>query len=176
MSVKRRTSYPVILEQIEPKHTNTPPEAPQTKSSGKRGRPQGRKNRNRRDVVLPPYLQFVQETINGLLQLIVDHVKVMYFVYDGAFGHNDALQMVKQLGLHLISKLRYDSALYFPYHGPYAGRGQRKKYGKKLDYRHLPDTALKASSVEEDMDKTPCGRTWGMSVGLQGPDRCAVEA
>jgi len=60
--------------------------------------------------------------------------------------------MVKQLGLHLISKLRYDSALYFPYDGPYAGRGQRKKYGKKLDYRHLPATALKASSVEEDIE------------------------
>src|SRR5437870_12499030 len=142
MSVKRRTSYPVILEQIEPKHTNNPPEAPQKKSSGKRGRPQGRKNRNRRDVVLTPYLRFVQATINSLLQLIVDHVKVMYFAYDGAFGHNDALQMVKQLGLHLIAKLRYDSALYFPYHLPYAGRGQSKTYGKKLVYRHLPDTAF----------------------------------
>jgi len=27
-----------------------------------------------------------------------DDLKVMYFVFDGAFGHNDALQMVKQLG------------------------------------------------------------------------------
>ena len=152
ISVKRRTSYPVIMEQIEPKHTDNPPEAPQKQSAGKRGRPKGRKNRNRRDVVLPPYLRFVQETINGLLKLIVEHVKVRYFVYDGAFGHNNALQMVKQLDLHLISKLRYDSALYFPYHGPYAGRGQRKKYGKKLDYGHLPDTAFKASSVEENIE------------------------
>jgi putative transposase len=152
ISVKRRTSYPVIMEQIEPKHTDNPPEAPQQKSSGKRGRPKGRKNRNRCDVVLTPYLRFVQETINGLLKLIAEHVKVRYFVYDGAFGHNDALQMVKQLGLHLISKLRYDSALYFPYHGPYVGRGQRKKYGKKLDYRHLPDTAFKAASLEDDIE------------------------
>ena len=152
ISVKRRTSYPVIMEQIEPKHTDQPPEAPQKPSAGKRGRPQGRKNRNRRDVVLTPYLRFVQETINSLLKLIVEHVKVRYFVYDGAFGHNDALQMVKQLDLHLISKLRYDSALYFPYQGPYAGRGQRKKYGSKLDYCHLPATAFKASSVEEDIE------------------------
>jgi putative transposase len=152
ISVKRRTSYPVIMEQIEAKHTEKPRETPQKTSSGKRGRPPGRKNRNRRDVVLTPYLRFVQETIRGLLQLIVDHVKVRYFVYDGAFGHNDALQMVKQLGLHLISKLRYDSALYFPYDGPYAGHGKRKKYGKKLDYLHLPDTALQASSVDEDIE------------------------
>src|SRR5437773_6068919 len=75
ISVKRRTSYPVIMEQIEPKHTDNPPEAPQKQSAGKRGRPKGRKNRNRRDVVLPPYLRFVQETINGLLKLIVEHVK-----------------------------------------------------------------------------------------------------
>ena len=108
MSVKRRTSYPVIMEQIEPKHTANPPEAPQKPSAGKRGRPQGRKNRHRRDVVLTPYLRFVQETINSLLKLIVEHVKVRYLVYDGAFGHNDALQMVKQLDLHLISKRAHD--------------------------------------------------------------------
>lgn len=152
ISVKRRTSYPVMLEQIEPKHTDNPPEAPQPPSSGKRGRPQGRKNRNRCDIVLTPYLRFVQETINSLLQLIVDHVKVRYFVYDGAFGHNDALQMVTQLGLHLISKLRYDSALYFPYDGPYAGRGKRKKYGNKLDYRHMPEASLQESSVAEGIE------------------------
>ena len=60
--------------------------------------------------------------------------------------------MVKQLDVHLISKLRDDSALYFPYQGPYAGRGQRKKYGSKLDSCHLPATAFKASSVEEDIE------------------------
>ena len=102
--------------------------------------------------MLTPYLRFVLETINSLLKLIIEHVKVRYFVYDGAFGHNDALQMVKQLDLHLISKLRDDSALYFPYQGPYAGRGQRKKYGSKLDSCHLPATAFKASSVEEDIE------------------------
>jgi putative transposase len=52
----------------------------------------------------------------------------------------------------LISKLRDDSALYFPYQGPSAGRGQRKKYGSKLDYCHLPATAFKASFVEEDIE------------------------
>jgi DDE superfamily endonuclease len=152
ISVKRRTSYPVIMEQIEPQHTDNPPESLPKQSSGTRGRPKGRKNRDRRDIVLTPYLRFVQETINSLLQLIVDHVKVRYFVYDGAFGHNDALQMVKQLGLHLLSKLRYDSALYFPYDGPYAGRGKRKKYGKKLDYRQIPEAYLQESSVEEAIE------------------------
>ena len=96
---------------------------------------------------MSPYLRFVQETIKRLLQLIGDHVKVMYFVFDGAFGHNDALQMVRKLGLQMISKLRHDAALYVPYEGPYAGRGQRKKYGQKLDYRHISAAYLQESCI-----------------------------
>ena len=50
--------------------------------------------------------------------------------------------------LHLISKLRYDAALFFPSTGPYAGRGPRRKYGPKVDYDHLPGHALKETTVE----------------------------
>jgi len=152
ISVKRRTSYPVMMEPLEKQHPNTPQEVSPKTSPGKRGRPKGSKNQHRRDVELSPYLRFVQETITRVLQLISAHLQVMYFVFDGAFGHNDALQMVRQLGLHLISKLRYDAALSFPYDGPYAGRGKRKKYGKKLDYRRIPEAYLKASSVEKDIE------------------------
>jgi DDE superfamily endonuclease len=60
-------------------------------------------------------------------------IRVVYFIFDGELGHNDAMQMVSQVGLHLVSKLRYNSALYFLYAGPYAGRGPRRKYGKKRD-------------------------------------------
>jgi DDE superfamily endonuclease len=149
ISVTRRTSYPVIMEQLEKQPTAPPQEVSETKSHGKRGRPRGSKNQQRRDVTVSPYLRFVQETIKRLLGVIGAHLQVMYFVFDGAFGHNDALQMVRQLGLHLISKLRYDAALYFPYDGPYSGRGKRKKYGKKLDYQHMPEAYLKESSVEK---------------------------
>src|SRR2546425_282046 len=106
ISVKRRISYPVMMEQIDKAPTNNPPDVSKKQSPGKRGRPQGSKNRNRRAVALSPALRFVQETITRFLQLIGEHVKVIYFVYDGAFGNNDALQMVKQTGLHLISKLQ----------------------------------------------------------------------
>ena len=54
MSVTRRTASPVLMEQMEPKHTDHPPEAPQQQASGKRGRPKGGKTRQRRDVVLTP--------------------------------------------------------------------------------------------------------------------------
>ena len=152
ISVKRRTSYPVMLEQLDRQHTNTPQEVSKHKSHGKRGRPKGSKNQHRRDVTLSPYLRFVQETIKHLLQLIGAHLQVLYFVFDGAFGHNDALQMVRQLGLHLISKLRYDAALYFPYDGLYSGYGKRKKYGQKLDYRNIPEAYLKESSIDKAIE------------------------
>ena len=79
-------------------------------------------------------------------------MKLDYFVFDGAFGNNDAVQMVRQLGLHLISKLRHDSALDVPYVGPYAGRGPRKKYGDKLNYRDIPQTYLKSASTNKDIE------------------------
>jgi putative transposase len=151
ISVKRRTSSPVMMEQMDKAPTNNPLDVSKKKSPGKRGRPQGSKNRSRRAVELSPALRFVQETITRFLQVIGEHVKVIYLVYDGAFGNNDALQMVKQTGWHVIAKLRHDSALYFPYDGPYAGRGKRRKYGKKLNYQHLPAAYLQSSSLEDGM-------------------------
>jgi DDE superfamily endonuclease len=70
MSVKRRVSYPVRMEPIEKAHTAKPQEISkkQSGSGRKRGRPQGSKHQNRRDVDLRPYLRVVQETLKRLLQ------------------------------------------------------------------------------------------------------------
>lgn len=152
ISVNRRVSYPVVMEQLESAHTASPPPNSQKKSTskGKRGRRKGSKNRNRRDVDLSPYLQFAQDHLKHLLDLIGPHIKLEHFVFDGAFGNNDAVQMVRQVGLHLISKLRHDSALYLPYNGPYSGRGPRKKYGDKLNYQDISDEYLKESSTDKE--------------------------
>src|SRR2546427_1735494 len=56
--------------------------------------------------------------------------------------------MAPQHHLHLISKLRYDAALDFPYTGPYAGRGPHRKYGRKVDDDNRPTQYLKATTVE----------------------------
>jgi putative transposase len=152
LSVKRRTSYPVLTEQVE-KVCEAAAQAQSTKKSrGQRGRPQGSKNRNRREVALSPSLRFIQEHIQSLLKQIGDAFKVVYFIFDGELGHNDAMQMVRQVGLHLVSKLRHNSALYFPYAGPYAGRGPYRKYGKKLDYRNVPSAYLQATSIDEGIE------------------------
>jgi hypothetical protein len=151
LSVQRRTSYPVLTEQVEKPAEALVQESPKTKASGRRGRPQGSKNRNRRAVALSPSLRCIQGHIKKLLAQIGDAFKVVYFLFDGELGHNDALQMVRQVGLHLISKLRYNSALYFPYDGPYCGRGPRRKYGQKVDYRHIPSTYLQSTSIEKEI-------------------------
>jgi putative transposase len=152
LSVKRRTSYPVVTEQVT-KAGEAAVQAPsRKKSKGQRGRPQGSKNRNRREVELRPSLRFIQEHLKRLLQQIGDAIKVVYFIFDGELGHNDAMQMVRQAGLQLVSKLRHNSALYFPYAGPYAGRGPRRKYGKKLDYKNIPAAYLQATSIDEEIE------------------------
>jgi hypothetical protein len=122
-----------VTEQVEKVCEAAAPAQPTQKSGGQRGRPKGSKNCNRREVELSPSLRFVQEHIKRLLKQMGDACKVVYFIFDGEFGHNDAMQMVRQVGLHLVSKLRYNSALYFPCAGPYAGREPQRKYGKKLD-------------------------------------------
>ena len=151
ISVKQRTSYPVMMEQTlkeaEEKPVKKAPRKKGKKSAKKRGRPQGSQNRNRREVELKPYLIRIQTMLTKLLALLGLSLKVSYCVMDGAFGNNYALQMVCQCSLHLISKLRADAALYFPYTGPQKKVGARKKYGPKLDYAHIPDQYLKETTV-----------------------------
>ena len=89
--------------------------------------------------------------IQKLLTLIISMVQITYLVMDGHFGNNNALQMTLQSGLHLISKLRYDSALYFRYDSPYAGCGAPKKYGDKINYGAIPEKYLQATMTEKEI-------------------------
>lgn len=118
------------------------------KAGGPRGRPKGSQNRQRREVALSPSRCFIPTHIKRLLEHIGDACKVVYFIFDGALGHHDAMHMVRQVGLHVISKLRYNAALYFPYTGPSAGRGPPRKDGQKLDYRNIPPEYLQATAIE----------------------------
>src|SRR5438445_13485429 len=93
----------------------------------------------------------IQEMLATLLQLIAKVLSVTYVVLDGHFGHNQALQMARQCNLHLISKLRCDAALYFPYTGPYAGRGPRRRYGHKVAYDNLPGEYIISTNVEGEI-------------------------
>ena len=90
----------------------------------------------------------IKALIEALLQLIARVLPLTYLVLDGHCGTHTALHLARQCHLHLLSKLRCDAALYVPYDGPYAGHGPRRKYGRKVDSRHLPDQSLKETIVE----------------------------
>ena len=86
MSVKRRTASPAMREHHATEPTKAPAEVGKQKSTGKRGRPQGRKNQHRREVTLRPSRWCVQETSRRLVQCIGDCVTGKALVFDGALG------------------------------------------------------------------------------------------
>ena len=129
-------------EKTTEKEKKNPEEVPQ-RAHRKPGRPKGSKNKDKRNPDLSPYLRFIQTHLDRLTKRMSKTLPVTYLALDGAFGHNDALQMTRQCNMHLISKLKCNSALYFPYQGPYQGRGQRRIYGDKLNYDAIPEAYLK---------------------------------
>jgi len=148
VDVSERQSYPLQVKQVVRSETEkAEAKARKKKNQAKKdpqqhkkklGRPQGSKNRDKTQVELTPELKRIQNMVKKQLAMLKNRVTVRYLALDGHFGNNNALQMVRQCGLHLISKLRCDSALYFIYDGQQKRKGPRKRYGQKIDYRNIP--------------------------------------
>ncbi len=161
LDVSRGKSWPILVEQIQPKPKSEKESAPKKKKRKRgRGRPKGSKNKNQREVQLNEEMTQVQGMLLLLIKMLEGLLTPTHFVYDGAFGNNAAVQMSRQLGLELISKLRYDSSLYFEWNGVYSGRGRRPIYGEKVDYNHLPSVYLKSEETHQDI----CTRIYQMQV------------
>jgi putative transposase len=158
VSTRERSAFPLSVEQVIRTEAEKAARKAQTEAKQaptperKPGRPKGSKNRNKAEVSLTPELQHIQAMIQALLHLLTGWLSLTYLALDGHFGNHNALQMTRQCGLHLISKLRSDSALYFPYAGPQAKRGPHRKYGEKVDYRELPASALKQTTVKDGIE------------------------
>ena len=155
ISTKRRRSFPLAVEQV----VRSPKEqaASRAKAASPRakrtpGRPKGSSTKAKTSLELSPELTRIQTLLLALLTRIGGVLPLTYLLLDGHFGTAAALQMARACKLHLISKLRSDSALYLPYDGVYAGRGPRRIYGDKLDPRALPERYLCKSSVEKDIE------------------------
>jgi putative transposase len=156
VSVQARRSFPMRVEQVV--RSDAEQAASKAKAAAKKakspcarrrpGRPKGSKNTPKADVTFTPELWRITGWLDALLTLIAGVVSLTSLVLDGHFGNHNALQMARQSDLHLIAKLRCDAALSFPSTGPYAGRGPRRKYGRKVDYDHIPEPYLKETTVE----------------------------
>jgi len=157
ISIKERISYPMMTEQrvrSEAEKASAKSKAKKRKKKkkskrGKPGRPKGSKNKDKTKVKLTEELKQIKMMVQKQLEIMNDIISVKYLVLDGHFGNNNALQMTRQCGLHLISKLRNDSALYFSYDGVQNEKGAPRKYGDKIDYHNILAQYLKESTLED---------------------------
>ena len=168
VSTRQRRSYPICVEQMlrteEEKAANRAKKpAKKAKPAGpkrKPGRPKGSRNKNKAEVALNPELKRTQKMLQSLLNTIQGTIHLTYLVLDGHFGNQPAFHMVRQCQLHLISKLRYDAALHFPYSGPSPKRGPTPRLGKQVDVRSIPEAYLKETKVEDGFET----RTYQMQL------------
>jgi len=150
VSVDERKSYPLQVEQVvrseeekaaiaEKKRQKASKKGKKSKSNRKLGRPKGCKNKDKRQIEWNDELRRVKRMAAELLDYINPLCAIRYFVLDGHFGNNNVMQMVRHcLSLHIISKLRNDSALYFRYDGLQNSKGRKRVYGSKIDYQNIP--------------------------------------
>lgn len=156
INVRERTSSPILVEQrIRSEAEKAAAKSKKNvkkqkrKKPGKPGRPKGSKNKDKTQIEWNPELRMIDGMIRRVLSLINGLFPITYLVLDGHFGNNNALQMVLNTSLHLISKLRHDSALYFRYDGEQKKHGKDKVYGDKIDYDNIPAQHRKLTTVDK---------------------------
>lgn len=152
----RRQSFPILMRQMmrttEEKAASQAKKAKESGEKRKKGRPKGSRNKAKAEVTLNPELLRIQEMVKSLLETMQGVIRLSYLVMDGHFGNHPAVHMVRACGLHLISKLRYDAALYLPYSGPKPKRGPTPRLGEKVNVRQLPDTYLKETEIKDSFE------------------------
>lgn len=157
VNVREERSYPLQVTQVvknaeEKAASKAKAEAKQkTTEKRKPGRPKGSKNKDKREVELNPELLRIQAALKSLLATIGTWISLKYVALDGHFGNYPSAFMVRQVGLHLISKLRSDAAIYPAFEGEYNRPGPKPKYGDKLDVRKLDAKYLKETSTADNL-------------------------
>jgi len=151
IDVQERQSYPIQAVQMvkEPKHPKKKEKAkPPQIEKRPVGRPKGSKNKKKEPPILSLELLRIQPILQAFLAILKSIVTVRYIVLDGHFGNYPSAWMVLQTGLQLVSKFRFDAALYEPFTGKYRGHGPHPKYGDKVDVRKMKKRYLKADETE----------------------------
>ena len=96
------------------------------------------KDRRSYPMVMEQVVRGAPSSEKALLTRIGDLIPVRYLVLDGYFGHNNALQMARQCGMHLISKLRSNTVLYFlPTSLAVPGPGRPRLYGERFNPQQI---------------------------------------
>jgi len=151
IDVKERQSYPMQAVQMVKEKEDKKKKAKQKPSKAEKrpvGRPKGSKNKKDEKPTLSPELLRIQPALQAFLAILKGVLAIKYLVMDGHFGNYPSAWMVLQAGLHFVSKLRCDAALYEPFTGKYRGRGPHPKYGDKVDVHKVKKKYLKSDKVE----------------------------
>jgi putative transposase len=159
VNVREERSYPLQTTQVvksaeEKVVSKAKAEAKKEKKTGEKkkpGRPKGSKNKSKKEVVLTPELLRIQKSLQSLLETIKGLVILKYVALDGHFGNYPSAFMVRQTGLHLISKMRSDAALYLPFAGEHKKRGPKPKYGAKIDVHTMDGKYLRETTIEDGL-------------------------
>jgi putative transposase len=160
VNVRAEQSYPLQVTQIvksaeEKAASKAKAEAkkakPKSAAKKPRGRPKGSKNKDKLVVVLNVELLRIRAGLRSFLKTVGTVISLQYIVLDGHFGNYPSAYMVRQENLHLISKMRHDSALYPAYAGRYSGKGPHTKYGTKIEVSRMDEKYLKKTSIEGNL-------------------------
>jgi hypothetical protein len=155
ISVKERTSYVTDFTQLEQDKEKAAAKKAKkvAKKTGKStdsvvkkaGRPKGSKNKVKEKTVSISYAA-LEKMLNRVLCLLkVIGIIPPYLVGDGAYGNITGCLMAAEHGLDLISKLHYNTALYY---APEKD-SKKRKYGERVDFGNL-DTHKIGEEVEDD--------------------------
>lgn len=158
-----RLSLPIIQEQLlfstvgktketkkakkqKPKSVSATLATPPGEAPKKAGRPKGSKNKPAEVPAVAYTFQVLERVLGRFFQLFAQYlsnlIQIRYVVGDGGFGNNTVAKIVMAQNLHLISKLQYNAALYFPFQGEHSAKGRPRVYGDKIDYQNLPQSNL----------------------------------
>jgi putative transposase len=147
-----RQSYPIqVVQMVKPEGEKKPTskEKPVKAGNRSRGRPKGSKNKKDQKPMLSAELLRIEPVLQAFLAVLAGVLSIHDLVMDGHFGNYPSAWMVLQAGLHFVSKLRWDAALYEPFNGKYRGRGPHPKYGDKVEVRKMKKKYLKSDKKQD---------------------------
>jgi hypothetical protein len=152
IDVNERQSYPIqVVQMVKKEREKTKKDKAKSAKVAKRpvGRPKGSKNKKDEKPILSAELLRIQPVLQAFLAVLRGVLPIYYLVLDGHFGNYPSAWMVRQTGLHFVSKLRWDAALYEPFTGKYCGHGPYPKYGDKVEVRKMKKKYLKSDKKED---------------------------
>jgi putative transposase len=159
VNVREGRAYPLQANQIvksveEKTASKAKAEAKKAKQTGEKrkpGRPKGSKNKDKQAIVLNPELVRIQNALQSLLETVGTTLNLRYVALDGHFGNYPSAFMIRQEKLHLISKMRFDAALYSAHQGDHSGPGVKPKYGAKIDVNSMDTKYIQATTTKDNL-------------------------